>query len=235
MVDCVQYIWLKIKKYFSFLKKSVDEKPDNKSKSAEECVDEMFSSLILDDITLEVAENLYDLVSRDSIGKLREEIKNKTGFILPVVYVHSNSELEDNKYKIYIKEDLVFEDYTVPFSEYLEAETMYNLEKICKENIETIFTNKLFERYLDLVQKNNQKLLWEIGWYLAPTDIRTILIELIKAQKSIKDIEYVFEQIGKYAYLRSPKNILKMIKNSIKDFEWDISFQRPDVILPKID
>lgn len=233
MINRVQNFFQKIKIYFQYLSKLRETKPKDEPKSVEDTIDDMFSSLIADEICIELSENIFDIFKSQNIGDLRQKIKEKTGFILPVVWYSKNFSLEDNEYKIYLRKNLIFEGFTVPKSNYMCAEILYNLEKTCKENIDLVFTNKVFEKYINVVQRNNQWLIWEIAQHIAPTDMRTILLDLIKMGKSIENIEFVFEQIGKFAYLRNPKNIVKNIKNSLKDFEWDVSFIRPEIVLPK--
>ena len=235
MTNYIQLFFKKIKLYFNSLL-IIDEKenwdmPNNTNKYLED----MFTSLIADDLKIEIADNLSEFMETDSIHELRTKIKENTGFIIPLVAVTVNDSLQDNEYKIFIRNNEVFEGSTVPVTNYAEAEIIYNLEKICKEHINEIFTNKISEKYIDLIQRNNNKLLWEISWYIKPTDIRAILVDLLRMEKSIKDIEYIFEQIGQYAYLGTSSRIIGKIANDIENFRWEISFERPEVLLPKFD
>lgn len=235
MINCVQNFFQRIKKYFQALSKPREAKPKNEPKSTEDIINDMFSSLVVDEIYIELAENIFDIFKSENINDIRQKIKEKSGFILPVVWYSKNSSLEDNEYKIYLRKNLIFEGFTVPEDKYMNAEILYNLENTCKENIDLIFTNKVFEKYVNVVQRNNQWLVWEIAQHISPTDMRTILLDLIKMGKSIENIEFVFEQIGKFAHLQNPKNIVKNIKDGLKDFEWDVSFTRPDITLPKFE
>ena len=62
-----------------------------------------------------------------------------------------------------------------------------------------IFSNEITEKYIDLVQRNNSWLIWNVLRMVPVTGIKVILVDILKAGKSIKDIVFVFEKICEYA------------------------------------
>ena len=55
------------------------------------------------------------------------------------------------------------------------------------------------EKYIDTVQKQNGWMVWNLTNAMPVWGIKLILVNMLKRDKSIKDINYVFEKICKYA------------------------------------
>ena len=148
-------------------------------------------------------------------------MKEKSGFIIPPVRVINDRTLQENELQILIRGHVVFQDFTIPKKDYILETVLNNLAKITTKNISEIFTNEITEKYIDLVQKNNSWLIWNVMRIIPVTGIKLILVDILKAGKSIKDIVFVFEKICEYASenkdLLSPKDPYKIAECVKKD------------------
>ena len=83
--------------------------------SAEEKLDELFSSLNSDIITLLVGNDFVEYGDSilDYVNEVREEIKNKTGFIYPLVHILSSETLQENELVFKVREKQVFQKFII--------------------------------------------------------------------------------------------------------------------------
>ena len=164
-------------------------------------IDEMFDTLGVDELCVQIGEDLlpYSEEICNKICDLRKKVKDKTGLIIPAVRILDNFDLQENEYQIMLRNKSMFDGYTVPKEEYASNEIARNLEQICMDNIETVLTNEMVEKYIEFVQRNNGWLVWYIARLIPTTGIKVILADLIRNGKSINDITYIFEKICEQA------------------------------------
>ena len=127
----------------------------------------------------------------------RKEIINETGFIFPQIRIREDSKLQENECIIYVQGTEVYREFFICNKEEIKKEIKNLIKKIYDEHLEEIFTNELFEQYISHVQKKNAWLIWNITQVLFVSDIKYLLISLLKHNKSIKNISLVFEKMGK--------------------------------------
>ena len=173
-----------------------------KTKEAEltsgEKIDNLFDSLNEDIILLHLGEDLADFgqLFCSIIQELREEIKFECGFIIPEVHVLDWEFLQENEFRLYIKNKQIEHGFLIPNEKGIREEFYEILKTSLYENIDKIFTNEIAEKYIDTVQRKNGWLIWNITNILSIVDLKTIMLDIIQKGKSLNNINYIFEQIG---------------------------------------
>lgn len=166
--------------------------------SVSENIDALFEELYNDIILIHLGEDLADFYQEfcNTIAELRAEIKNECGFIIPQVHIQDNTALQENEFKIYVRGNLTENGFLIPNQEGVRDEFYDCFKTVIYDKINTIFTNDIAERYLDIAQRKNGWLVWNITKALSVPEIKIILADLINNGKSICDIGYIFEKIG---------------------------------------
>ncbi len=176
-------------------------KPKQTQKSIDERISDLYDSLQVDVLAISFGDDILPYAQNivNCIGKFRITLKEKTGFIIPPIRVINDKSLQENELQILVRNKVVFSDFAVPNKEYILKAVMTNLSKIATKHVADIFSNEVTEKYIDLVQKNNSWLIWNVLRMVPITGIRAILIDILNDGKSIKDIVFVFEKICEYA------------------------------------
>ena len=158
-----------------------------------------FSLLNEETIEFKIGSDIALLIDDvlNSIKDIRKEIINETGFIFPQIRIREDSKLQENECIIYVQGTEVYREFFICNKEEIKKEIKNLIKKIYDEHLEEIFTNELFEQYISHVQKKNAWLIWNITQVLFVSDIKYLLISLLKHNKSIKNISLVFEKMGK--------------------------------------
>lgn len=182
----------KLKQIFNFKKVTEDIKP-----SVEEKIEEAFNSLGEDVVRLEFGSDIAEFADLilEKIDDFRETVKSDSGFILPLVHVLEKEDLQENEMIFYVRGKEIEHEFAVPNKETVEKYVSETLSKIFENHINDIFTMEYVERYIAKVQLTNCWLVWSISNQLRASEIKAILVNLIKEKKSIADINYVFEKI----------------------------------------
>lgn len=186
----------KIKLFFKNMKKSKVEETVPKN----EIIDFKDNFSLLKEETIEfkigsdIAFFIDDILS--SIKDIRKEIINETGFIFPQIRIRENRKLQENECIVYIQGRKVYQEFFICNKTELNKELKNLVNKIYDEYLEEIFTNELFEEYITYVQRENAWLVWNISQVLFVSDIKYLLISLLRHNKSIKNISLVFEKMG---------------------------------------
>ena len=170
-----------------------------KELSAYEKIDNLFDSLSEDIVHLQIGEDLVPFGESivELISSLREEIKEECGFILPPVRINEGAYIQENEIVIHIRQKRIKNIYVIPNEEGIHEELYETLKTVIYEYLDKIFSNEVAEKYINTVQKNNSWLIWNLTNVIPVTDIKTILVDIINKGKSINNINFVFEQIGK--------------------------------------
>ena len=201
-----------IKKIKTFLKL---EKNTTETIDVFKQIDYMYSSLDTENICIEIGSDIviFNETIRTCIDKFRKSIINKYGFILPAIKVIDNKYLQENEVKIKLESKPVIQLFLIPSEEKITNEFKDNLDKLFFDHIDKIFTCRIMERYVNLVQKKNSYLIWNLTNTYSIVELKNIFIELLKNKKSIKNISYIMEQIGEISlanglpYHKTPQKI----------------------------
>lgn len=201
-----------IKKIKTFLKL---EKNTTETIDVFKQIDDMYDSLDTENICIELGSDIviFNETIRTCIDKFRKSIKNKYGFVLPAIKVIDNNYLQENEIKIRLENKPVVQLFLIPSEEKITNEFKDNLDKLFFNHIDKIFTCRIMERYVKLVQKKNSYLIWNLTNTYSIVELKNIFIELIKNKKSIKNVSYIMEQIGEISlanglpYHKEPRKI----------------------------
>jgi len=185
------------------IKNLFKKKTEKNELSVSEKIDNMFEELCLDTIQVYLGEDLAELqnVFCTTIQELRDEIKNECGFIIPQIHLQDGYLMQENEFEIYVRGELAGSGFLIPNEEGIRDEFYDCLKTIVYDKINVIFTNDIAERYLDIAQRKNGWLIWNITKILSVPEIKIILSDLINNGKSICDIGYIFEKIGEVILL----------------------------------
>lgn len=209
-----------IKKIIDFLQ----FKKHEQEKTVQEEIDELFDTLYVDELKISIGEDLipYGRELSLKIKDLRKKLKENTGLIIPAVRILDDCDLQENEYRLFIRQNAVFTGFTVPKEDYAINEIAANFEKQCLKNVELVLSNELTEKYMETVQRNNGWLICYLSRLIPTTGIKIILANLIKNGKSIKDINFIFEKICEVATqdrdmysIRDPYKIAKALNSRL--------------------
>lgn len=190
-------------------------------------IDNLFETLDDDIIVVKIGTDLSDYkdVLLNTTEVIRKEIKEECGFIMPAVVIKGNLSMQENEFCICIRGIEKETRFVVPVEDEVREEFYDSLKSVIYGNLNTIFTNEITEKYINTVQKRNNRLVWNITSVLSVIDIKTILSDIILKGKSISNINYIFEKIGEHIlsdcdYTEHPKhhnphNIAKQIAKSL--------------------
>ena len=161
-------------------------------------IDDLFNSMNSDIITIFVGSDFTKLVDTiiETIKTTRTKVKEETGFIIPEIHILDDNNLQENELNLYIRGKKVLERFIVPNIKEIEKELQEILNIIYQEHLEEIFSLELVEKYIEF---SREKLAWTISNITnmySISEIRNILIYILKRQKSIRDINYVFEKFA---------------------------------------
>lgn len=176
------------------------KKENTNTISAYENIDTLFDSLNGETVVVEIGEDLieHEISIRKVIESLREQLKDECGFIMPAVAIKYNYIIQENQFNVYIQEKLVEQRFVVPTADEIAEEAYDALKTVIYDNLDTVFTNEIAEKYVRTVEKNNSLLVWNITGVLSIVDIKKILFDIIMKGKSINNIDYIFEKMGEY-------------------------------------
>lgn len=182
------------------IKKLFGKKQAQEMVSVSEKIENLFDTLNDEVVVLEIGEDIVEYATSiiETIGSLREQIKSECGFIMPTVAVRENYCIQENEFKIIVQEKLIEQRFVIPTEEEITEEVYDAIKTAVYDNLDSIFTNEIAEKYINTVQKNNCWLIWNLTSLLSVVDIKTILFDIIMMGKSINNINFIFEKIGEY-------------------------------------
>lgn len=189
-----------------------------------EQIDEMFESLDADIITLHIGSDLVNFGEEitDLISKFRKDLKDKNGFIFPPVHVLDDKNLQENQLIIYVRGLKIYELFVVPTLEEINKEITESMKYIYNRFLDKIFTYQITEKYINFVQQNHMWTTWNLTSMYSVTEIRSVLKNLLEENRSIKNINYVFEKFADCALesgFSSPASASKITKHLINVLE----------------
>ena len=183
---------------------------------------ENFNLLSEDIIIFKVGSDLVPIIDYllDSIRDTRKQITKETGFVFPLIRVFDSSYIQENELVVSIQGKEVYEEFFVCTKKEIKKQIEEVIRKIYDEYIDEIFTNELLEKYINQVNKKSSWLVWDILKVLLTSDLKYLLISLLKNGKSIKNITNVFEKINdilNYNYRFSTKMTLYSIEKALNN------------------
>jgi len=164
---------------------------------------DLFDELGVYELSINCGEDFIGFVDAlgDRIWDLRLDIKKRTGFIIPPIHITDSADLQENEIRINVRENTVYTDFLVPTNENFCDEVIKNLEIICFEYLEEIFSNEFVEKYIDHVNEKNSGLVMYLNRIIPVPAFKKIFIDIIRNGKSINDITMIFEKIAEAAMI----------------------------------
>lgn len=161
-------------------------------------IDDLFNSMNSDIITIFVGSDFTKLVDTiiETIKTTRTKVKEETGFIIPEIHILDDDNLQENELNLHIRGKKVLQRFIVPNIKEIEKELQEILNIIYQEHLEEIFSLELVEKYIEFSREKLAWTIWNITSMYSISEIRNILIYILKNQKSIRDINYVFEKFA---------------------------------------
>lgn len=161
-------------------------------------IDDLFNSMNSDIITIFVGSDFTKLVDTitNTIKTTRMKVKEDTGFIIPEIHILNDDNLQENELNLHIRGKKVLQRFVVPNIKEIEKELQGILNIIYQEHLEEIFSLELVEKYIEFSREKLAWTIWNITNMYSISEIRNILIYILKNQKSIRDINYVFEKFA---------------------------------------
>ena len=192
-----------IKKFKNYIYKNILTSKNSDKNIAFQKIKAKFDSLEEDTICFQFGDDMVLIADKiiNTIERERERIKNKTGFILPLVRCINNSELQENEIDVLINGKKTEERFIIPKEENLQEEITNIINDLYEQHLSEIFSNELVEKYIEKARLNNYKTVTEVCYKLAAVEIKYILIDLLTHNKSIKNISYLFEKISEKIYI----------------------------------
>jgi flagellar biosynthesis component FlhA len=184
----------------------------------EDRISEMYNSLSSDEIVILVGVDLTKTAPNfcSHIADLRENLFEKLGFILPPVRIVDSINVQENEYHFIINGNKAFVGFSLFNEVDAISEIMENFEITCLENIGEIFSNRMTEKYIEKVRDENSFLIWNLSNMLPVWSIKTILIDILKNGKSIKNISYILEKVCEILLEKSSYDIYEQNPNPHK-------------------
>ena len=184
--------------------------------------DKNFDLLYEDTIVFRVGHDFVPVVDNllESIKNTRSKLTNETGFVFPLVRVIDDPNIQENELVVSILGKDIFSEFFICTKKEINKETDKIIRKIYDEHLDEIFTNELLEKYINQVNKSSNWLVWDILKVLLTSDLKYLLISLLKNGKSIKNITNVFEKISdilNYNYRFSSKVTLYSLEKALNN------------------
>lgn len=207
---------------FESLKNLFIKKEKRAAKSASQRVQELYESVRSEELCIQIGSDLEcfsDLLC-SKIWNLREDLFEKTGFIMPVVKIKVNDFLQENEYNIFVRNHISEIGFAVPNEDFAPDEIIKSLENTCIEHIDEVFSSNVAEKYLDIIKSDSSHLISDLLYVTDISGLRIILVDLLKDGQSIKNISLIFEKICEYSHNGSaikpnPKLIAEFIKQNM--------------------
>ncbi len=184
----------------------------------------IFDGLGVDELSILIGSDLVEFGNDivNTLKLLRHQIKKECGFVLPTGRIMNDTTLQENEYRILVREHIKYIGFAIPNRDYAIPEIKNNLYNVCQENLEELFSVKTVEKYISYYLENENSILkYTILDFLTITDIKQIFVYLLKNGQSIKDIEYIFEKMCEYSSVNRDKycfrNPMFIAENILED------------------
>ncbi len=182
------------------MKKSWDnffEKKEEVKVDVNAVISSLYSKLEEDVVKIEIGLDLLPFI--DDILQFCSDFRLKTffktGFILPPVHFVDSDSIQENEYRVYVQGLLIKTGFVVFTKDEILKEFSAVFDYLYENELDEIFTNEATENYLKKVEEKNYRLSQEITNFYDMHDIKQIFVNLLKNNKSIKNISSIVEKI----------------------------------------
>lgn len=210
---------------YSFLGWLVSSLKSNKKENEDEIDEvylngpnEMYQRLGVDVLSIRFGTNFLDLADPDAdncilpmISKLRTELTDTLGYIIPSIRCMDDTSYKPNEFGIYVRNVRrvkIFADFgrsNVEITELIRK----NLRACCIKYANEIITRTDILKIMTLVESENPTLVNDlIPTMISAVDLRRIFVALVQEEIPIKDVILIFERLCEFARLNTSPNVL---------------------------
>lgn len=176
----------------------------------------MYQRLGVDVISLQVGLGLVSLADPEqknkllpAIAKLRKDLTDELGYIIPNIRVMDSTKLKSNECIISIRSN-VRDRFFVDISAFNKEEIIVeHIRKTCIKHVNEVFTKTDVLKLMELVRSQDPTLVNDlIPELISAIDFRRIVVNLLREEVSIKDIILIFERLCDFARFNNQPIVL---------------------------
>ena len=158
----------------------------------------LYKNISNDTVRLVIGEDLVKFGNTicDTISVLRNHFFDEYGFIFPAIHILDNDCIQENELFCEVRGREIWHEFTIPNEETVTQDIENLMFYLFDNHLNEIFTYEMLEKYFYYLREKNYGLVYQLTCRLTVTQIRKILITLIKKKKSIKDLTFIFEKIA---------------------------------------
>lgn len=176
----------------------------------------MYQRLGVDVISLQIGFGLIPLVDPEqrnkllpAVAKLRKDLTDELGYIIPNIRVMDSSKLKANECRICIRGNQRVAFFVDTKAHNKEEIIINEIRKACIKYVNEIFTKTDVLKLMELVRSQDPTLVNDlIPDLISAIDFRRIMVNLIREEVSIKDIILIFERLCDFARFNNQPQIL---------------------------
>lgn len=132
----------------------------------------------------------------NGIQKIREELAKEYGYLLPVVRMKDNTELEDNQYQICIYDKVALDCKVECLDEFTFKEVYEVVKRVAIEQYDCIINKQIVKNLLDNIAFQYPAVIQNlIPDKVSYSMVQQILVVIIKQGKSIRNLIKIIEWI----------------------------------------
>lgn len=164
--------------------------------------DKIMSTILSDPILFQAGETFISYMIEENekqfegIQKIREELAKENGYLLPVVRMRDNTDLEPNQYQICIYDKVVL-DYKINCFDDFTFDKVYEaIKKVAIEQYDCIINRQIVKNLIDNVLIQYPAVIQNlIPQKVSYSMVQQILVSIIKQGKSIRNLIKIIEWI----------------------------------------
>ena len=179
--------------------------------------DNLYSLIKEEKFTVQLSEEILDLIALEynegllsETVKIRQNLTNELGYVIPHIHFHNDDELGQNEFSIKIHNIEVFKGLVFPN---YQAYYKDNIKGYCIEDDDIVTIDNMTNKKLIWINKNKAKSFWQQG--ISAVEYIGKAIEYI----AIKEVDEIldYNDVNKYIEIVLEKNAF-LIDNIIPDF-----------------
>lgn len=174
----------------------------------------LYHHLGVDTISIKIGLGLVHLTKHDNkllhaILKLRKDLTDELGYIIPNIKITDSPDLKPNECVIYIRNTKRERFFITPKDTDKEEIITNHIKGNCIKYANEIITKTEVLKLMEIIRAENPTLVNDlIPTLISATDVKRILVNLIKEQVSIKDLAYIFDRLCDFARFNKQPDVL---------------------------
>ena len=160
---------------------------------------------------LNYADPECDNVMLPLISKVREELTDELGYIIPKVRCLDDKDLKPDEFRIYVRGVMRDKFFVGKNTKNEEISNIFrrHLRECCIKNVKDILTRTDVIKLMEIVRSQDPTLVKDlIPARISAVDLRRILISLISEEIPVTDVILIFERLCDYARFNTQPYVL---------------------------